>query len=450
MPDERRPPDDSLEQLQALQARARYVAEVGRGDRAAGIDAAEANRRSTHHIAAGWANGRPLIQALGGKPYALGRYITNASVPRGSSVQLLGRGVRLGQMSRRRRVVVEEIPIIITPWWYEIFGGALVEPAGTLGLFSFAMEPPYLFGAGEYNPPNILYGSLCWQGEIVGPINATISGDPISHFASHEGCHIYFHILVGIDKEGLPAYLDIWKGREFYYQSPFLSYPPPPTAASKYAGLSAAKIFPTQAGLLKMQGTFTKPAASPMAAFRLAVFELLPGSPAFNCQSLEDLRSLILNQYLAQGGVDPTLAAKLVSDPLTRFRFLNTLIEMAWISSIATFEGIGLRAVRLFGFDAIGGAGTYAFTLGELVVGEGLESCLTITKDGVLATMPKYARYAPNSSNVINVAAALAGGNEFFPINNLDRKNYLVFAFTQAAVEPEQAIAFSTELIIGF
>jgi len=124
MPDEPRPPDDSLEQLQALQARARYVAEVGRGDRAAGIDAAEANRRSTHHIAAGWANGRPLIQALGGKPYALGRYITNASVPRGSSVQMLGRGVRLGQMSRRRRVVVEEAIANQVFWFTYGQGGA--------------------------------------------------------------------------------------------------------------------------------------------------------------------------------------------------------------------------------------------------------------------------------------------------------------------------------------
>jgi len=101
-----KPNDDELENLKD---RAKYANEGGRLDRSSAIDAKQANQQcSTHHISAGWANGSPLIQPLGGTPYPTrGQYITNASVTRGSPIQTLGCGLRLGQMSRRSTSIEE-------------------------------------------------------------------------------------------------------------------------------------------------------------------------------------------------------------------------------------------------------------------------------------------------------------------------------------------------------
>ena len=101
-----KPIDDELDNLKD---RAKYANEGGRLDRSSAIDAKQANPQcSTHHISAGWSNGSPLIQPLGGTPYPTrGQYITNASVTRGSPIQTLGCGLRLGQMSRRRTSIEE-------------------------------------------------------------------------------------------------------------------------------------------------------------------------------------------------------------------------------------------------------------------------------------------------------------------------------------------------------
>ena len=101
-----KPNDDELENLKD---RAKYANEGGRLDRASAIEAKQTNQQcSTHHISAGWENGSPLIQPLGGTPYPTrGQYITNASVTRGSPIQTLGCGLRLGQMSRRRSSIEE-------------------------------------------------------------------------------------------------------------------------------------------------------------------------------------------------------------------------------------------------------------------------------------------------------------------------------------------------------
>jgi|GEM_PF-3491067 len=97
------------DELENLKDRAKYANEGGRLDRSSAIDAKQANQQcSTHHISAGWENGSPLIQPLGGTPYPTrGQYITNASVTRGSPIQTLGCGLRLGQMSRRRPPIEE-------------------------------------------------------------------------------------------------------------------------------------------------------------------------------------------------------------------------------------------------------------------------------------------------------------------------------------------------------
>jgi len=97
------------DELEDLKDRAKYSTEGGRLDRSSAIDAKQANQQcSTHHISAGWSNGSPLIQPLGGTPYPTrGQYITNASVTRGSPIQTLGCGLRLGQMSRRRTSIEE-------------------------------------------------------------------------------------------------------------------------------------------------------------------------------------------------------------------------------------------------------------------------------------------------------------------------------------------------------
>jgi len=97
------------DELENLKDRAKYANEGGRLDRSSALDAKQANQQcSTHHISAGWENGSPLIQPLGGTPYPTrGQYSTNASVTRGSPIQTLGCGLRLGQMSRRRTPIEE-------------------------------------------------------------------------------------------------------------------------------------------------------------------------------------------------------------------------------------------------------------------------------------------------------------------------------------------------------
>lgn len=101
--------DDSIpSELDLLLSEAAYSVNLSRAERAIAVQVREdfARSNNTHHTAAGWSNGRPVVKPIGGEPYpAIGSMVTNASVSRRTPLLYMASSARLGQMTRRREVV---------------------------------------------------------------------------------------------------------------------------------------------------------------------------------------------------------------------------------------------------------------------------------------------------------------------------------------------------------
>lgn len=422
-----------------MQQRARDLVESGRAERGRSLLSAEQYRRcnSTHHVAAGWANGRPLIQALGGQPYpAKGAYITNGSTPLGTPVQFLGCGTRLNQQTRRRRAELEEPPVLLSPWWYENFEGSLTEPAGVADLFIFETEPAYEMDGSEYIPPQLICFLLCNSTALFAARDAAIAASNFEEpgwSVGTEGCFLFWSSPSG----------PLIHGLDFSERVCEYGVSGEPEPGAQYAGLTVARVYST-GGQLKMRGRLTKEAGTPTAQIRLAVFRLGATAIAASAGSIEGLREQIFESYLTNGSPDPALEEALGDDPLTRFWWLNNLVDGAWHGEAATFEAIGLEPYRLFGFDTNAGAGDYEFQITEFdgPASGTLADRLVVTLNGDPADPTRYVYYTPAGDGMIGA------GGVFNPLLTLPSGVWLVFGFVQA-YEETGAIALDIEWEVG-